>query len=121
VKHHSSWPSGTIPINLALRGVTGPRIPTNRQIDLAIRADTLPLNMIPQVNQYVTNLKGKVLANFKVGGTLSRPEITGQLTLNNAEARVVPVGDQSHENQRIGHHADVTLSWSIRWLPIAVG
>jgi translocation and assembly module TamB len=84
--------SGTIPINLALSGVTGPRIPTNRQIELAIRADTLPLNMIPQINQYVTNLKGKVVSNFKVGGTLSHPEITGQLTLNNAEARVVPVG-----------------------------
>ncbi|HUQ20964.1 MAG TPA: translocation/assembly module TamB domain-containing protein, partial [Gemmatimonadaceae bacterium] len=83
---------GTVPINLALRGVTGPRIPTNRQIELAIRADTLPLDMIPQINQYVTNVKGHAFTNFKVGGTLSHPEITGQLSLANAEARVVPVG-----------------------------
>jgi translocation and assembly module TamB len=84
--------SGSVPINLALRGVTGPRIPTNRQIDLAIRADTLPLDLIPQINQYVTNVKGRAFSNFKIGGTLSKPEITGQLSLANAEARVVPVG-----------------------------
>jgi len=84
--------SGTIPINLALTGVTGSRLPTNRQIDLAITADTLPLDLVPQINQYVTNMKGRANANFKVGGTLSRPEVTGQFLLSNAEARFVPAG-----------------------------
>ncbi len=84
--------TGTVPINLALTGVTGPRFPNNRQIDVAIQADTLPLDLIPQINQYVTNMKGQAHANFKVAGTLSRPEITGQFVLNNAEARVVPLG-----------------------------
>lgn len=84
--------SGTIPINLALTGVSGSRFPTNRQMDLAIRADSLPLDMIPQINQYVTNMRGTIASNFKVGGTLSRPEVTGQFLFQNAEARVVPVG-----------------------------
>ena len=84
--------SGTIPINLALTGVTGSRLPTNRQIDLAITADTLPLDLIPQINQYVTNMKGRAHANFKVGGTLSHPEVTGEFVLSDAEARFVPAG-----------------------------
>ena len=84
--------TGTIPINLALTGVTGSRFPTNRQIDVALQADTLPLDLIPQINQYVTNMKGRAHANFKVGGTLSHPEVTGQLVLNDAQARFVPAG-----------------------------
>ena len=83
---------GTIPINLALSGVTGPRLPKDRQIDLAIRADNLPLDLIPQINNLVTDLKGRAVADFKVSGTLSRPEITGHFALDSAQAHVVPLG-----------------------------
>jgi len=83
---------GTVPINLALSGVTGPRLPRNRQIDLAIRADSLPLDLVPQVNTIVTNLQGRAVADFKVTGTLSRPVITGSLNLDEARARIVPLG-----------------------------
>jgi translocation and assembly module TamB len=84
--------SGTIPINLALTGVSGSRFPTDRQMDLAIRADSLPLDMVPQLNRIVTNVRGHAVANVKVGGTLSRPEMTGQVVFDNAEARIVPAG-----------------------------
>ncbi|MDP9176423.1 MAG: translocation/assembly module TamB [Gemmatimonadota bacterium] len=84
--------SGTIPINLAFAGVSGSRFPTDRQMDLAIRADSLPLDMVPQLNTIVTNVRGHAVANIKVGGTLSRPEMTGQVVFDDAEARVVPVG-----------------------------
>ncbi len=83
---------GTIPINLALSGVTGSRFPTDRQIDLAIRADTLPLDLVPQFNTVVSNLRGKAVADFKVTGTLDRPEVTGRLTLDSASALFVPLG-----------------------------
>jgi len=83
---------GTIPINLAFTGVTGPRLPKDRQIDLAIRADSLPLNMLPQINTLVTDLKGKAVADFKVSGTLARPEITGTFLLDSAQAHIVPTG-----------------------------
>lgn len=83
---------GTIPINLAFRGVTGSRFPRDRQIDLAVRADSLPLNIIPQFTTYVSNMRGRAIANFKVNGTLNRPEITGQLVLDSAEARVASLG-----------------------------
>ncbi len=84
--------NGTIPINLALTGVTGSRFPRDRQIDLAIKADSLPLDLIPQINTYVTDIKGRTVADFKVAGTLSRPEITGSFLLDSAQAHVVPLG-----------------------------
>ncbi|HZK78720.1 MAG TPA: translocation/assembly module TamB domain-containing protein [Gemmatimonadaceae bacterium] len=83
---------GTIPINLAITGVTGPRFPKDRQMDVAIQADSLPLDLIPQLNTYVTDLKGRTVADFKVGGTLSHPEITGTFRLDSAQAHVVPMG-----------------------------
>ena len=83
---------GTIPINLALTGVTGPRLPKDRQIDLALRADSLPLDLIPQISTLVTDLKGSAVADFKVTGTLARPEIAGTFKLDGAQAHVVPVG-----------------------------
>jgi translocation and assembly module TamB len=84
--------SGTIPINLAFTGVTGSRFPANRQIDLAIKADSLPLDLVPQVNTIVTNLRGHAVADFKVAGTLSHPELTGRLLLADAQLQVVPLG-----------------------------
>ncbi|HEX2722869.1 MAG TPA: translocation/assembly module TamB domain-containing protein, partial [Gemmatimonadaceae bacterium] len=83
---------GTIPINLALSGVTGSRLPRDRQIDLAVRADSLPLDLVPQFNTYVTTSRGRAVADFKVGGTLSHPEVTGKFNLADAEAKVVPLG-----------------------------
>ncbi|MGK2962996.1 MAG: translocation/assembly module TamB domain-containing protein [Gemmatimonadaceae bacterium] len=83
---------GTIPINLAFSGVTGSRLPRDRQIDLAIRTDSLPLDLVPQVNAYVSNLQGRAIADFKVAGSLNRPEITGQFTLDSARARLPILG-----------------------------
>ena len=83
---------GTIPINLAFRGVTGSRLPRDRQIDLAVRADSLPLNIVPQFTTYVSNMRGRAVANFKVAGTLNRPEVTGQIALDSAEARINRLG-----------------------------
>jgi translocation and assembly module TamB len=83
---------GTVPINLAFRGVTGSRFPRDRQIDLAIRADSLPLNLMPQFNTYVTNMSGHAKADFKVNGTLNRPEVTGNLTLEGGQAHLAKLG-----------------------------
>jgi translocation and assembly module TamB len=83
---------GTIPINLAFRGVTGSRLPRDRQIDLAVNADSLPLNLLPQFNTYISNMRGKAVAQFKVNGTLNRPELTGQLKLDTASAHLTKLG-----------------------------
>ena len=84
--------SGTIPINLAFTGVTGSRFSSTRQIDVAIKADSLPLDLFPQLNTMVTNLKGHAVADFKLAGTLKRPELTGNLNLVDAQMQIVPLG-----------------------------
>jgi len=83
---------GTVPINLAITGVTGSRFPTDRQIALNINADSLPLNLVPQFGNYVSNLKGRATGSFKVGGSLNHPQLTGQLALHEGQARVVLAG-----------------------------
>jgi len=83
---------GTIPINLALTGVTGSRFPANRQIALNINADSLPMDLLPQLSGYVTNLKGQATSSFKVAGTLNKPQVTGQFALHNGQARIVQAG-----------------------------
>jgi autotransporter translocation and assembly factor TamB len=83
---------GTVPINLAITGVTGSRFPTDRQIALNINADSLPLNLVPQFGNYVSNLKGRATGSFKIGGSLNRPQLSGDLALHEGQARVVLAG-----------------------------
>jgi len=83
---------GTVPINLALTGVTGSRLPSNRQIALNINADSLPLDLIPQFSDYVANVSGRASGSFKVGGSLNKPQLTGQFALHDGRARVIPAG-----------------------------
>lgn len=83
---------GTVPVNLALSGVTGPRIPTNRNIDLTVNADSFPLTRVPQLTALVSNLRGAARAAFTVRGTLSRPLLAGNVTITDGSARLVPLG-----------------------------
>ncbi len=83
---------GTVPINLALTGVTGSRFPTDRQMALSINADSLPLDIIPQFSGYVSNVSGRANGSFKIGGTLNRPQLTGQFVMHDGRARVIPAG-----------------------------
>ena len=84
---------GTVPINLAITGVTGSRFPADRQIALNITADSLPLDLVPTVfSNYVSNLTGRVSSSFMVGGSLNHPRLTGQFSLHEGQAHVVPAG-----------------------------
>jgi autotransporter translocation and assembly factor TamB len=83
---------GTVPINLALTGVTGSRFPSNREIALNINADSLPLDLLPQFSGYVANVSGRTSGSFKIGGSLNDPQLTGQFSLHDGRARVIPAG-----------------------------
>ncbi|HVS60696.1 MAG TPA: translocation/assembly module TamB domain-containing protein, partial [Gemmatimonadaceae bacterium] len=83
---------GTIPINLAATGVTGSRFPANRQIALNITADSMPLDLMPQFSDYVSNVRGRASGSFKLGGSLNKPQLTGQFALHQGQARVVLAG-----------------------------
>ncbi len=84
---------GTVPINLALTGVTGSRFPENRQIALNITTDSLPMDLVPTVfGNYVSNLKGQMSSSFKLAGSLNHPQLTGQFAMHGGQARVVQAG-----------------------------
>ena len=83
---------GTVPINLALTGVTGSRFPANRQIALNINTDSLPLDLVPQLSDYVSNVSGHASGSFKVGGSLNKPQLTGQFAMHSGHAHVIPAG-----------------------------
>lgn len=84
--------SGTVPINLALTGVTGSRVPRDRTISATVTADSLPLDMIPDVTSVLSDMSGRALAKFTVGGTINNPDVNGRITLWNGSARIVPLG-----------------------------
>ncbi|MGI9091331.1 MAG: translocation/assembly module TamB domain-containing protein [Gemmatimonadaceae bacterium] len=83
---------GTVPVNLALSGVTASRVPRDRAIDVRINADSLPLSIVPQLSTAVTDLKGTALANFTVAGTINNPIVNGRVALQNGGVKVVPLG-----------------------------
>ena len=71
-----------VPLNLALTGVNGPRLlPDAMSVDLV--ADSLPLELIPQFTDVVSNFHGRSYGRVAMRGTLKRPSLVGQLALVN--------------------------------------
>ncbi|MEO7102463.1 MAG: translocation/assembly module TamB domain-containing protein [Gemmatimonadaceae bacterium] len=83
---------GTVPINLSLVAVSGARVPPDRAISATVDADSLPLNLIPQVTDAIADLNGRALAKFSIKGTVNNPDVEGNVTLWNGSGRVVPLG-----------------------------
>jgi translocation and assembly module TamB len=83
---------GTVPINLALTGVTGSRFPADRQIALNITADSMPFDLLPQFSDYVSDVRGRASGSFKLVGSLNKPQLTGQFALHQGQARVTIAG-----------------------------
>jgi len=85
------WAEGTVPINLALTGVVD-RIPRDRQIELRVRADSFPVSIIPGAGEFVRDVRGRTLGSVQIAGTLRRPRITGDVTIIEGAATIVPLG-----------------------------
>ncbi|HKH91080.1 MAG TPA: translocation/assembly module TamB domain-containing protein, partial [Gemmatimonadaceae bacterium] len=83
--------NGALPINLALSGVTGPRV-LDAPIDVKVVSDSLPLSLIPNFTSIVTEAGGTARANVTVGGRLKQPELRGALTLDRASFRLTATG-----------------------------
>jgi translocation and assembly module TamB len=82
---------GTLPINLALSGVTGSRL-LDAPIDVKLVSDSLPLALIPQFTAAVTDVAGTARMNVTVGGTLKRPDLSGSLALADAQFKLAATG-----------------------------
>jgi translocation and assembly module TamB len=83
--------NGTIPINLALSGVTGSRL-LDLPINVSLRSDSLPLELIPQLTDAVTNVKGRAIGNVRITGTLKRPVMEGEVTLTDGQFTLAATG-----------------------------
>jgi len=80
-----------LPINLALSGVTGPRL-LDRPMRVDVRGDSLPLELIPAMTDLVQDIGGTAAGSFTMRGTLKRPTFTGGVAWVNGSVRVVPTG-----------------------------
>ena len=84
--------TGTVPIDLALQGVTGSRFP-DRPLTVDVVIDSLPLDVIPQFTDAVAQVRGLATGKVAVRGTLpDRLTYDGRLNLERGQARLVPAG-----------------------------
>ncbi len=82
---------GHIPINLAFTGVTGSRLlPAPMAVDLV--ADSLPLELIPQFTDLVSNLHGHAYGQVSMRGTLKRPTLVGALAWRKGSVMINSTG-----------------------------
>jgi translocation and assembly module TamB len=89
--HRLATVNGMIPIDLALSGVTGSRL-IDAPINVILASDSLPIHLIPQFTDLVSNVAGRAVGNVKIGGTLKKPVLQGSLTLADAQFKLEPTG-----------------------------
>ncbi|MDQ2930108.1 MAG: translocation/assembly module TamB [Gemmatimonadota bacterium] len=84
------------PVNLALAGVTGPRV-LDRPLKVDFLADSLPLDALPRFTDIVSNVHGRVIGAVAARGTGTHPRVLGQLGLDFATFRLEPLGVDMHD------------------------
>lgn len=83
--------TASVPLNLALSGVTGSRLP-DRPATGALRADSLPLDLLSRFTDALANLRGAATGRVALSGTLREPRLDGRVRIREAAARVAPLG-----------------------------
>lgn len=81
-----------LPINLALSGVTGPRLMRDAPVQLDMRADSLPLDALPRFTTAVSDVRGRLRGDIDVRGTINNPQFSGIANLDLGRARVTASG-----------------------------
>ncbi len=81
---------GTVPVDLAL--TPGRRPEPDVPMDVEVRADSLAASLALSPMSVLRNVKGTVSGEFRVGGTLKKPEPSGVLQLQDASWGVEALG-----------------------------
>ena len=80
-----------LPMNLAITGVTGPRLlEAGMRVD--IRGDSLPLDLIPAVTDMVEQVRGTASGVLSMRGSLRRPVLAGAINWRDGSMKIVPTG-----------------------------
>ena len=82
---------GTIPIDLALSGVTGSRL-LDLPINASLASDSLPIGLIPQFTSAIDKVTGRAMGNVSVAGTLKKPALKGNVTLSDVGFTLAATG-----------------------------
>jgi translocation and assembly module TamB len=83
---------GSVPVNLALEGVTGPRVASDATLTATARLDSLPLDLAERFTDAVSNVRGAASGTLTASGSLRRPVLTGEVRVPSGQMRVVPLG-----------------------------
>lgn len=86
-----------LPINLALRGVIGPRLIRGIPLQLDLKMDSLPLDAVPSFTTAVSDVRGRVRGHVTVRGTFAKPDINGTASLDLGSLRVNASGVRYHD------------------------
>jgi translocation and assembly module TamB len=100
---------GSLPVNLALSGVVGPRLRQNARVTLDVTADSLPLEVIPRLTDAVADARGLAQGVVRVRGTVRDPKLAGALAVSNGQVRVVPAGVTLRQMNGMVHLAGDTI------------
>lgn len=90
--HSLASMTAEIPVNLALAGFEGPRRLLDRPMRIDVRADSLPLDALPKFTDAVADVHGRVIGALAARGTPRKPSVAGQLAVDFASFRIVPMG-----------------------------
>ncbi|MGH7618687.1 MAG: translocation/assembly module TamB domain-containing protein, partial [Gemmatimonadaceae bacterium] len=80
-----------LPINLALTGVEGDRL-LPRPMSVDISGDSIPIDLIPQVTDLVSDVHGHAAGKIALRGTLRQPSIRGALLVEHGTMTLTTTG-----------------------------
>ena len=81
-----------LPLDLALTGVTGERVLVNEPISIDVAGDSLPIDLIPDITDVVSDVHGHAAAKFAVRGTFEHPTLSGLAAIDHATTTIVYTG-----------------------------
>ena len=82
---------GRVPVDLAFTGVTGNRL-LARPMSVDVVGDSLPIDLIPQFTNLVTNVHGRAAGRVALRGTARRPSLTGGVVLDHGTVTIASTG-----------------------------
>jgi translocation and assembly module TamB len=80
-----------LPLNLAFADVKGDRV-LNEPMSIDVVGDSLPIDLIPDVTDLVSDVHGRAAGKLAIRGTFAHPTLAGLATLDHATTTIVYTG-----------------------------